>query len=278
MADRVILLSGGRIEQNGTPADLYESPANTFVARFIGTPPMNLLRLEATARPARSSPARRAAGGAADLRRRHARRAPRARRSRARRGVRGDGRRRRIPRAPIRCSHAASATQPLTARVAGRAGLHARRRRAARRGRAGAQHFFDGATAMRREVEWNHQPATMRRLGPGVDNAGQEEEISMKYVTHVRAGRGARAAALSSAGRCAGAGRDFVLLPGCGRRSDHQDHRRLRRGFRKGKSGHQGQADLFGQLSGFDHQGAHRGQEQRRADDVGACCRPTCTR
>ena len=47
MADRVILLAGGRIEQNGAPVDLYETPANTFVARFIGTPPMNLLRLDA---------------------------------------------------------------------------------------------------------------------------------------------------------------------------------------------------------------------------------------
>src|SRR5216110_770143 len=47
MADRVILLSRGRIEQNGAPVDLYETPANTFVARFIGTPPMNLLRLDA---------------------------------------------------------------------------------------------------------------------------------------------------------------------------------------------------------------------------------------
>jgi sn-glycerol 3-phosphate transport system ATP-binding protein len=47
MADRVILLNGGRIEQNGTPVELYERPANAFVARFIGTPPMNLLSLEA---------------------------------------------------------------------------------------------------------------------------------------------------------------------------------------------------------------------------------------
>lgn len=46
MADRVILLNAGRIEQNGAPADLYEAPANVFVARFIGTPPMNLLALE----------------------------------------------------------------------------------------------------------------------------------------------------------------------------------------------------------------------------------------
>jgi len=47
MADRVVLLQAGRIEQNGTPVELYEVPANTFVARFIGTPPMNLLRLTA---------------------------------------------------------------------------------------------------------------------------------------------------------------------------------------------------------------------------------------
>jgi sn-glycerol 3-phosphate transport system ATP-binding protein len=45
MADRVILLNAGRIEQNATPVELYETPANTFVARFIGTPPMNLLPL-----------------------------------------------------------------------------------------------------------------------------------------------------------------------------------------------------------------------------------------
>ena len=47
MADRVVLMRAGKIEQNGTPVELYEDPANTFVARFIGTPPMNLLRLEA---------------------------------------------------------------------------------------------------------------------------------------------------------------------------------------------------------------------------------------
>ncbi len=47
MADRVVLLNKGRIEQNATPVELYENPANTFVARFIGTPPMNLLPLAA---------------------------------------------------------------------------------------------------------------------------------------------------------------------------------------------------------------------------------------
>ncbi len=45
MADRVILMRNGRIEQDGTPADLYQLPASVFAASFIGTPPMNLLDL-----------------------------------------------------------------------------------------------------------------------------------------------------------------------------------------------------------------------------------------
>lgn len=43
MADRIILMRDGRIEQNGTPEELYNHPATAFTARFIGTPPMNLL-------------------------------------------------------------------------------------------------------------------------------------------------------------------------------------------------------------------------------------------
>jgi sn-glycerol 3-phosphate transport system ATP-binding protein len=46
MADRVVLLNQGKIEQHATPVELYDRPANTFIARFIGTPPMNLLPLE----------------------------------------------------------------------------------------------------------------------------------------------------------------------------------------------------------------------------------------
>ncbi|SFM41381.1 ABC transporter ATP-binding protein [Variovorax sp. OV329] len=46
MADQVVLLSQGRIEQAGAPRELYARPATTFVARFIGTPPMNLVALE----------------------------------------------------------------------------------------------------------------------------------------------------------------------------------------------------------------------------------------
>jgi sn-glycerol 3-phosphate transport system ATP-binding protein len=46
MADRVILMRGGRIEQNGRPADLYERPATLFAARFIGGAPMTFLDLD----------------------------------------------------------------------------------------------------------------------------------------------------------------------------------------------------------------------------------------
>ena len=45
MADQVILMRDGRIEQNATPAELYARPATAFAARFIGTPPMNVVSL-----------------------------------------------------------------------------------------------------------------------------------------------------------------------------------------------------------------------------------------
>jgi sn-glycerol 3-phosphate transport system ATP-binding protein len=43
MADRVILMRDGHIEQNGAPHELYNQPASDFTARFIGTPPMNII-------------------------------------------------------------------------------------------------------------------------------------------------------------------------------------------------------------------------------------------
>jgi ABC-type sugar transport system ATPase subunit len=43
MADRIVVLRAGRIEQVGAPLDLYERPANLFVAGFLGSPKMNLL-------------------------------------------------------------------------------------------------------------------------------------------------------------------------------------------------------------------------------------------
>jgi multiple sugar transport system ATP-binding protein len=43
LADRVAVLRDGVIEQIGTPRELYETPANVFVAGFIGQPPMNMI-------------------------------------------------------------------------------------------------------------------------------------------------------------------------------------------------------------------------------------------
>ena len=43
LADRIVVLNAGRIEQVGAPLELYQRPANLFVARFIGSPAMNLL-------------------------------------------------------------------------------------------------------------------------------------------------------------------------------------------------------------------------------------------
>jgi multiple sugar transport system ATP-binding protein len=43
MADRICLMNDGNIEQIGTPEELYNIPANTFVATFIGMPPINLI-------------------------------------------------------------------------------------------------------------------------------------------------------------------------------------------------------------------------------------------
>ena len=43
LADRIVILNHGRIEQIGTPEEVYETPASTFVAAFIGAPAMNLL-------------------------------------------------------------------------------------------------------------------------------------------------------------------------------------------------------------------------------------------
>jgi sn-glycerol 3-phosphate transport system ATP-binding protein len=50
MADQVVLLRDGRIEQDGTPEALYNRPATAFTARFIGTPPMNVVNLSGNGR------------------------------------------------------------------------------------------------------------------------------------------------------------------------------------------------------------------------------------
>ena len=47
LADRVVVLRDGKIEQVGTPLQLYDNPANRFVAQFIGTPSMNMVATQA---------------------------------------------------------------------------------------------------------------------------------------------------------------------------------------------------------------------------------------
>ena len=49
MADKIVVMNGGIVEQVGAPLDLYDRPANLFVAQFIGSPSMNILQGRTTA-------------------------------------------------------------------------------------------------------------------------------------------------------------------------------------------------------------------------------------
>jgi ABC-type sugar transport system ATPase subunit len=46
LSDRIVVMNQGRVMQVGTPMEVYRTPANTFVAAFIGNPPMNLLQCQ----------------------------------------------------------------------------------------------------------------------------------------------------------------------------------------------------------------------------------------
>ncbi|HWS15681.1 MAG TPA: ATP-binding cassette domain-containing protein, partial [Candidatus Methylomirabilis sp.] len=46
LGDRIVVMSQGKIRQIGTPLEIYQYPADTFVATFVGSPPMNLLEQE----------------------------------------------------------------------------------------------------------------------------------------------------------------------------------------------------------------------------------------
>jgi len=45
LADRIVILNLGNIEQVGSPDEIYSNPSNIFVAQFIGTPKMNILKI-----------------------------------------------------------------------------------------------------------------------------------------------------------------------------------------------------------------------------------------
>jgi sn-glycerol 3-phosphate transport system ATP-binding protein len=57
LADILVVMNAGTVEQVGDPLDIYEKPASTFVASFIGAPPMNLLPVGQGTVPANAAPA-----------------------------------------------------------------------------------------------------------------------------------------------------------------------------------------------------------------------------
>ncbi len=66
MGDRIVVLHKGVVRQVGTPSEVYDEPADTFVATFLGSPPMNLVDARRGDRrvPARDDPARAVGPGA----------------------------------------------------------------------------------------------------------------------------------------------------------------------------------------------------------------------
>lgn len=48
LADRIVVMNGGHIQQQGTPEELFKKPCNKFVAGFLGTPPMNFINVGIT--------------------------------------------------------------------------------------------------------------------------------------------------------------------------------------------------------------------------------------
>ena len=68
LADRVVVLRDGQIEQVGTPLELYDRPANQFVAQFIGTPQMNVVPLASLPERVRQQAPASAQGGSVGLR------------------------------------------------------------------------------------------------------------------------------------------------------------------------------------------------------------------
>ena len=46
LADKIVIMNKGKIEQTGTPDDIYNNPNNIFVAEFIGNPKMNIFKIK----------------------------------------------------------------------------------------------------------------------------------------------------------------------------------------------------------------------------------------
>ncbi|MDZ4095310.1 MAG: sn-glycerol-3-phosphate ABC transporter ATP-binding protein UgpC [Paracoccaceae bacterium] len=63
LADRMVILNGGLVEQEGPPLDLFNRPTNKFVAGFLGQPPMNFIRVKDVKRDGRKLPMELPGGG-----------------------------------------------------------------------------------------------------------------------------------------------------------------------------------------------------------------------
>ena len=232
MADQVVLMRNGRIEQDAAPAALYEQPATIFAARFVGTPPMNVI-------PA-------ALGAGRSL----ARRADRPRARHAWRSASGPEAAR-SPRDGVPATVAAveylGADTLLDTRIA-RSALHRARLRPRDAHAAGDTVGIAlgavGRALVRSVVTMSYRSIKQQHQREEHMHARMDRRQFLK-ATAALAGSDARQARAR-----AGRDRSLVLLSDRGRRPDHQDHRRLCGRLREGQSGDQGEADLFRHLSG----------------------------
>ncbi len=183
LGDRVAVLGDGRLQQCDTPRVLYERPANTFVAGFIGSPAMNLCRCRGLGervglarRRRRRAPERGARRGAERGRRRPAARGARARRRRdrrRRRRRRGDRRRRLRLRLGGRRRRADEARRPRRGKGCARARLARHASPARRRSAPVRPGDRDSALARRAEVRsWGGAPRFPARRRPACRRRG----------------------------------------------------------------------------------------------------------
>ena len=265
MADRVVLIREGRIEQEGSPEELYARPATLFAARFIGTPGMNLLNLAdgpggAVVRGSQDTlfPGR-GEGLTLGVRPEHVWLANAG-------GVGGT----------VTSSEYHGADTILTVRVgdetlfmrapgqlaqaaghAGAARLEAGVAAPVRFGRAarGCRRSASRAALPRRPIDVSQAPAEggfirCKRESPSFTRQGERQHAVDTGNRHGSA-HGLRPGGV-------GRHRNHLLLPDRGRRPAHQGDRRLRGGFREAEPRRQGEAHLRRQLRRRAHQGARR--------------------
>ena len=250
MADQIVLLRDGHIEQDASPAEVYARPATSFAASFIGTPPMNLFPLEqrgggmvlrGTDGPVLASAIEGDVLGG--IRPEHLRLAER--------GIPATVRHAEYLGADTvvaccgwRCDAAGATARPRGARR--RRGGVSRHRRTDPSVRCGIRATDRAHIARRRRLA--HDQDDPPRTG-----AGHRRDVGDAWHRP----RGRRDG-------------DQLLLPGRRRWADHEDHRRLCGRLPARESVDQGDADLCRHLPGHADQGADGAEGERRAAAGGA--------